>query len=83
MNRRSVLRCIAFVLAAWIPARLRAEQHGTAADAKAMVAKAIGLYKTKGTASFDTMNKGETTGFRQGDIYIFVFSTGAQPKVVV
>ena len=87
MNRRSILRCgatiIGFALAAWMPARLHAEQRGTAADAKAIVAKAIDLYKAKGTASFDTMNKGESTGFRQGDIYIFVFSTGAQPNVVV
>ncbi len=87
MNRRSVLRCgavvICFALAALMPASPSAEQRGTAADAKAMVAKAIDLYKAKGTASFDVMNEGEATGFLHGDIYIFVFSTGAEPKVVV
>jgi len=86
MNRRTFLRLCApivgFAFAASMAARPRAQQRGTPEDAKAMVAKAIELYKAKGTASFDIMNKGEASGFRQGDIYIFVFSAGPEPKVV-
>ena len=72
MDRRNILRrnflFAGFGTAALLPASLRAEQRGTPVDAKAMVAKAIELYKAKGMASFDTMNQGEATGFRQGDI---------------
>jgi cytochrome c len=86
MNRRRFISrgaiVVGIALAASMPGRSHAEQRGTPEDAKAMVAKAIDLYKAKGTASFDIMNKGEATGFRQGDIYIFVLSAGAQPKVV-
>jgi signal transduction histidine kinase len=86
MNRRCFFGRAALVvgaaLAASMAGRARAEQRGTPEDAKAMVAKAIELYKAKGAASFDIMNKGESMGFRHGDIYIFVFRAGAQPRVV-
>jgi cytochrome c len=85
MNRRNLLWCgaLIFGLAGLMPARPWAAQRGTAADAQAMVAKAIDLYKAQGKASFAIMNRGKATGFRDGDIYIFVFSTGPSAKVVV
>ena len=84
MNRRSLLRGIVIAtLAAFLPAASRAEDRGTPDDAKAMVAKAIELYKAKGKGSFKIMNRGESTGFRKGDIYIFVFSTGPDAKILV
>jgi len=86
MNWRSVLNRRAFLIvlgfAALTPGALGAEQRGTPEDAKAMVAKAIDLFKAKGPGSFDIMNQGETTGFRRGDIYIFVYRAGPDPKVV-
>jgi len=61
-----------------------AQQCGTPADAKAMVAKAIELYDaTSAAEAFKVMNQGEATGFLEGDIYIFAFSTGPSAKVVV
>jgi len=80
LDRRGFLIALGFVSLA--PGVSSAEQRGTPEDAKAMVAKAIDLFKAKGPASFDIMNQGEATGFREGDIYIFVFRAGPHPKVV-
>jgi cytochrome c len=58
----------------------RAEDRGTADEAKAMVAKAIELYREKGSNSFSIINKGAASGFRDRDLYVYVFSGGIQPK---
>ncbi len=85
MNRRNLLwrGILVFGLVTVSPSGPRAEMRGTVADAKAMVTKAIDLYKAQGKASFGIMNRGKATGFRQEDIYIFVFTTGPSAKVVV
>lgn len=85
MNRRNLLwrGILVLGLVTILPSAPRAELRGTAADAKAMVAKAISLYQAQGQASFAIMNRGKVTGFRQGDIYIFVFSAGPSAKVMV
>jgi signal transduction histidine kinase len=58
-----------------------AEERGTADEAKAMVAKAIALYREKGApAAFAIMNSPDG-GFRDHDLYIFAY--GPDRKVVV
>ena len=58
-----------------------AEDRGTADEAKAMVARAIGLYREKGAAAaFAIMNRPDG-GFRDHDLYIFVY--GPDRTVVV
>jgi len=53
---------------------------GTTAEAQAMVAKAIALYRERGPAAFDVMNRGEQ-GFLDRDLYIFVI--GPDNRTVV
>jgi len=57
----------------------RAEDSRTADEAKAMVAKAIELYREKGSTSFSIINKGAASGFRDRDLYVYVFSGGILP----
>ena len=58
-----------------------AEERGTADEAKAMVARAIALYREKGAAeAFAIMNRPDG-GFRDHDLYIFAY--GPDRKVVV
>jgi signal transduction histidine kinase len=62
-------------------ANAAATERGTADEAKAMVARAIALYREKGAAeAFAIMNR-PNGGFRDRDLYIFVY--GADRKVVV
>jgi hypothetical protein len=49
--------------------------QGTAADAQAMLAKAVAAVKADKTKALDMINKGEG-GFLQGDIYPFCFNAG-------
>jgi hypothetical protein len=49
--------------------------QGTAADAQAMLAKAIAAVKADETNALDMFNKGKG-GFLQGDIYPFCFNAG-------
>jgi len=56
-----------------------AAERGTPEEAKALVAKAIAAFKEKGPAVFDEINAG---GFRDRDLYVFVYGTGDQGKVV-
>jgi len=58
---------------------VRAEDRGTADEAMAMVAKAIALYREKGPSSFSTINKGAASGFRDRDLYVYVFAGGILP----
>ena len=58
---------------------VQAEDHGTADEAMALVAKAIALYREKGPESFSIINKGTATGFRDRDLYVYVFAGGTQP----
>ena len=61
-------------------AKPRAE-HGTAEEAKALVAKGIALIAKEGAAAFPKINAGED-GLKDRDLYLFVHNTEAQPKVV-
>jgi hypothetical protein len=49
--------------------------QGTAADAQAMLAKAVAAVKADKTKALDMINKGEG-GFLEGDIYPFCFNAG-------
>jgi cytochrome c len=86
MRRRALLGALAAsliaggLLAAASPGQ--AQQHGTREQAEAMVAKAIALYDEKGKAAFEVMDQGAASGFRQGDLYIFVLGTGQDARVV-
>jgi cytochrome c len=72
-----ILRGLLFIgLLAGSLAAARAEDHGTADEAKALVAKAIELYREKGPPSFSIINKGAASGFRDRDLYVYVFSGG-------
>jgi len=55
--------------------------HGSADDAKALVAKTIALINKEGTAAFAKINAGQE-GTRDRDLYAFVHSTGDQAKVL-
>ena len=61
----------------------QAEDRGTAEEAKAMVAKAIALYREKGPPSFSIINKGMASGFRDRDLYVYVFSGGTLPHAKI
>ena len=58
-----------------------AEDRGTADEAKAMVARAIGLYREKGAAAAFAIMNSPDGGFRDHDLYIFAY--GPDRKVVV
>jgi hypothetical protein len=57
-----------------------AADRGTAEEAKAMVAKAVALFKEKGKAAFDDINGGEK--FRYKDLYVFAYSVGPDATAV-
>ena len=61
-----------------LPATAAAER-GTPEEAQTLVAQAMAAFNEKGPAAFDEINAG---GFRDRDLYIFVYSTGADAKVV-
>jgi len=86
MRRRALLGALAASLIAGClltaASQGHAQQHGTREQAEAMVAKAIALYDAKGKAAFDVMDQGAASGFRQGDLYIFVLSTGPDARAV-
>jgi signal transduction histidine kinase len=58
-----------------------AEERGTADEAKAMVAKAIALYREKGAAAALAIMNSPDGGFRDHDLYIFAY--GPDRKVAV
>jgi len=55
--------------------------HGTAAEAKQLVAKAIDLVAKKGTSAFEVISNG-SEGFRDRDLYVVVSEVGNDGKVV-
>jgi cytochrome c len=76
MNRRTALTlatallCFGFGLSG--SAEAQQSQFGTAAEAKAMLDKAITAIKADKTKALDIFNKGEG-GFRDRDLYLFCF----------
>lgn len=62
------------------PLDLQAATRGTAAEAQALVAKAVALYKSKGVAAFKTMNTPKG-GFRDRDLYVFVVAKDGKVRV--
>ena len=55
--------------------------QGGAEEAKALVAKAIALFKKEGKAAFPKITSGEN-GLRDRDLYVWAHSTGEKPEVV-
>ncbi len=64
---------VAATAAAMLATAAVAQKLGTAADAKAMLAKTVSALKADKTKILDEINKGEG-GFLEGDIYPFCFS---------
>jgi hypothetical protein len=56
-------------------AQTPAPSGGTAAEAKAMLQRAIPLLQKDPTSAIATFNKGEN-GFKDRDLYVFCFNTG-------
>jgi hypothetical protein len=79
-SRRTVMVLGIACLTAAHVGLVRAAERGTAEEAKAMVAKAVALFKEKGVAAFDVINGGGT--FRMKDLYVFVHSSGPDATVV-
>ena len=77
---RASLRMLLVVVAmASFGAVAPATAAGTAEEAKAMVSKAIALYRDVGAAAFDAINQPDG-GFRDRDLYVFVI--GPDNRVV-
>ena len=55
------------------------QKRGTPEEAQALVGKAIAAFEERDLAVFDEINSGL---FRDGNLYVFVYSTGDQGKVV-
>jgi hypothetical protein len=73
MSRRMFLMgAVTAVALAVSPATFGQQASGTAAEAKAMLAKAVAAIKADKTKALDMINKGEG-GFLVGDIYPFCF----------
>jgi cytochrome c len=71
--------CAATVLILGLFGPAAAQTSGSAEEAKALVAKAIALFKEQGTKAFEAMNRPDG-GFVDRDLYIFVI--GPDKKVV-
>ena len=81
---RVILRGLLLIgLLAGSAAAARAQDSGTAEQAQAMVAKAIALYREKGPPAFSIINKGTATGFRDRDLFLYVFSGGTAPHAKI
>jgi len=55
--------------------------HGTAEEAKQMVAKAIALVNKEGESAFEKITTGKE-GMRDRDLYVFVYEAGPEGKVL-
>jgi len=79
-TKRTVLALAALTLGFFLPALVTAAaERGTREEAQALVTKAVAAFNEKGPAVFDEINAG---GFRDRDLYIFVYGTGPDGKVV-
>jgi signal transduction histidine kinase len=78
MNRRNTLALTSMALlcfGVFLSGSAVAQQFGTAADAKAMLAKTVAALKADKAKTLDLINKGEG-GFLDRDIYPFCFNIG-------
>jgi len=85
MNRRTTLTLttMAFLCSGvFLSGSAAAQQLGTAADAKAMLAKTVAALKADKTKTLDLINKGEG-GFLDRDIYPFCFNVSDGKTVAV
>src|ERR1700757_1501705 len=73
MLRKLMIRAIAIVALALSTTVYAQAQSGTAAEAKAMLEKAVAAVKADKTKALDMFNKGEG-GFRDRDLYPFCFN---------
>jgi cytochrome c len=68
---RLVLMCLALV---WATNVAVAQDHGSAEEAQAMVARAIALFDEVGAqATMDAINHGPALDFLDGDLYVFAY----------
>jgi len=79
-SRRIVIGLGALCLIATDAALANAADRGTAEEAKEMVARAVALFKEKGSAAFDDINGGEK--FRYKDLYVFAYNVALDATVV-
>jgi hypothetical protein len=70
MVRKLAIAAASAVVIAISPAALAQKNHGTAAEAKAMLMKAIAAVKADEAKALAMVNKGEG-GFRDRDLYVF------------
>lgn len=69
------------LMAAGATSAMATDRRGTPEEAQAMVRRAVELFKAKGEAAFAVISSG-AEGFRDKDLYVFVYSTGPDAKVV-
>jgi hypothetical protein len=75
MVRRFVIAAVSAAAVALSPAALGQQTGGTAAEAKALLMKALAAVKADKTKALDMFNKGEG-GFRDRDLYVFCANAG-------
>jgi hypothetical protein len=73
MARQFLIAATSSIAALAVPATAFAQQYGTAAEAKAMLMRAVAAVKADKTKALDMFNKGEG-GFLDRDLYVFCYS---------
>ncbi|MFZ2104985.1 MAG: cache domain-containing protein [Roseiarcus sp.] len=81
MLRTSMIAAVSAAVLTFSTAAL-GQQSGTAAEAKAMLMKAIAAVKTDKTKALDMFNKGEG-GFLDRDLYVFCSNVGDGINVAI
>jgi hypothetical protein len=71
--RKTALIAVTFCLAVMAAAPVRAADSGTAAEAKAMLERAVPELKANEAAALAKFGKGEA-GFKDRDLYVFCFN---------
>ncbi len=73
MSRRLLAPALAALALLWCGALLGAEQFGTAAEAKAMLERAIAALQANEAAALKDFNDANNKQFRDRDLYVFCF----------
>src|SRR6476660_150960 len=77
MSRKFIIGTLSAVALAVATSSFAQGQFGTAAEAKAMLEKAVAELKSNEAAALAKFNKGEG-GFKDRDLYVFCFDMTAQ-----
>ena len=75
MTKTARVSAIAAMALLWGAALAAAQQFGTAAEAKAMLDRAVAELKANETAALAKFNDKENKQFRDRDLYVFCFNT--------